>query len=89
MLADIIRDYQSYNSLSGDFDQPRMMTEYAEVLGIHYVYLSQIYNGSRKPGMETFTKLMKAFPAASDDIGKRIAQALKPSAENEREAVAV
>lgn len=85
MLADIIRDYQFYDPETGRFDKPRLQTEYAEALGIHYVYLSQIYSGARKPGMETFTKLMKAFPMAGDDIGKRIAEALS----TQPEAVAV
>lgn len=80
MLADIIRDYQSYNPETGHFDKHRPMTAYAEALGINYAYLAQIYSGARKPGMETFTKLMKAFPMAGDDIGKRIADALHPEA---------
>lgn len=76
MLTDILRRYQFYNPLTDTFDLPRMHTEYAELLGINYVYLSQIYNGSRKPGMETFTKLMRAFPQAQEQIGREIGAAL-------------
>ncbi len=78
MLADIIRKYQSYNPDTGGFDKPRLLTEYAELLGVNYVYLSQIYNGSngRKPGMETFAKLMRTFPRAQEAIGSEMAAAL-------------
>ena len=78
MLAEILRRYQHFNPLTGEFDQSRLMTEYAELLGINYVYLSQMYSGARKPGMETFAKLMRAFPTASAEIGLAIAEALKP-----------
>jgi hypothetical protein len=85
MLADILRRYQSFNPETGDFDLPRLMTEYADVLGINYVYLSQIYSGNRKPGMETFSKLMRAFPCAQDAIGREIGAALAaPERETER-----
>jgi transcriptional regulator with XRE-family HTH domain len=85
MLADIIRRYQSFNPDTGEFDKPRLLTEYAELLGVSYVYLSQLYNGTngRKPGMETFAKLMRAFPSAQAVIGHQIANAL---AAPEREA---
>ncbi len=76
MLADIIRRYQSYNPETGGFDKPRLMTEYAEIIGINYVYLSQIYSGGRKPGMETFGKLMRAFPDAAPKIAAEMASAM-------------
>ncbi len=89
MLADIIRKYQRYNPETGEFDKARLLTEYAELLGVNYVYLSQIYNSSngRKPGMETFAKLMRAFPSAQDAIGSEIAAALStitPAIEQEQ-----
>lgn len=78
MLAAIIRKYQSFNPETGGFDKPRLLTEYADLLGVSYVYLSQLYNGTngRKPGMETFAKLARAFPTAREAIGGDLAAAL-------------
>lgn len=81
MLTEIIREYQMFNPETGAFDQHRSLTEYADLLGINYVYLSQMYSGARKPGMETFSKLMRAFPSAADAIGIGIAKALQPQPE--------
>jgi hypothetical protein len=89
VLADIIRKYQSYNPETGDFNKPRLLTEYADLLGVNYVYLSQIYNGTngRKPGMETFAKLMRAFPNEQEAIGKALGAALAENASTERDEV--
>jgi hypothetical protein len=35
MLADIIRKYQRYNPETGEFDKPRLLTEYAGLLGVN------------------------------------------------------
>ena len=88
MLTDILRRYQSYNEETGKFDQPRMLTEYAALLGLNYVYLSQMYSGSRNPGMETFIKLTRAFPGAQEDIGQQLAAALAAAPDVQKQAVA-
>lgn len=77
MLADVIRRYQEYNPDTDQFDRARNTTEYAELLGMNAVHLFQIYNGSRNPGMATFSKLMRAFPNTTEAIGKEMAAAMR------------
>lgn len=66
----LIKKYQSYNPITGQFDQSRTNRDYANLLGIHESYLSKAYAGLHPIGMKALVGLMRAFPAAVNEMAQ-------------------
>lgn len=82
-LAQIIIKYQRFNPATGGLDLERTQREYAELLGVSRVFITQITNGDREPGVDLLRSLSRLFPAAATEI----AAALAAAPESERQAV--
>lgn len=72
MLNDLFLRYQSYDPQRRAFDAERSIREYAELLGISYVYASQILSGVRRPGTLALAGLLRAFPESRDDLAEAL-----------------
>jgi DNA-binding helix-hairpin-helix protein with protein kinase domain len=69
MLTDILRRYQRYNPDTGAFDQERSLRNYAQVIDVNVSTLSLLFSGIQaEPSRATLQSLVRAFPAAADEI---------------------
>jgi transcriptional regulator with XRE-family HTH domain len=73
-LTELLRRYQ----------QGQSDAEYARTLGISAAMLSMIYSGARNPGLSVVRRLIRAYPAASGEVGAAL---VADGIEDEREAV--
>ena len=71
-LADIVIRYRTYNPISQSFDVERTQLEYADLLGVSRVFITQITNGDREPGVDLLRSLSRLFPAAATDIASAL-----------------
>lgn len=67
-LARLVVKYRRYNPATGDLDVERTQLDYANMLGVSRVFITQISNGDREPGVDLLRALSRAFPAAADEI---------------------
>ena len=79
-LAEIVVRYRRYNPVSGEMDIERTQLDYANLLGVSRVFITQISNGDREPGVDLLRSLSRAFPPAADDIAVALKSRPEPIA---------
>ncbi len=72
MLNEIVRRYQSFNPVTGDFDRPRGLREYAREIGVSPGQLSRIINDLETPGRSVLERLARTFRPAGEEIGRAL-----------------
>jgi DNA-binding XRE family transcriptional regulator len=71
-LAQIVAKYRRYNPVTNEFDVERTQLEYADLLGVSRVFVTQITNGDREPGVDLLRALSRLFPAAATEIAEAL-----------------
>jgi dipeptidase len=71
-LADLLRRYQSYDPVTGHFDQARTLRQYASLLGTDAGTLSRCFNGKQPVNLRILRALIRTFPAAGIDVSRAL-----------------
>lgn len=71
-MAAILRRYQTYNQVTGRFDQVRSQRAYARLLGIDPGQLTRYYQHKQDVSLRTIQALARLYPCAAIDIAQAL-----------------